>query len=420
LCSGPLVSQFGTREGLRVWRTSHRVVSSPMAAILSPGRETLADVSFHTRGRGPESSAIGKDACANPSSSFVSFRNERSVTPTPGAGSYELHGSLVRTGGGRNTRGYSSMIGKTQRSVRDLQRERQPGPGSYDPFLASTEANARRVATKAKDTHHTHHPGGTRVSDVIARPVITPGPGDYAPRSQRSEVRGGARSAFRSGMDRFGDAQNSQKKSKNKNTPSPAAYANLHSQYNTSFSSGAGHKTGSSVLLASSSLARPVKKEIPGGAMMTMHGVSAPVSIAEGRRNAETKKVAQKNIDRRETQRVTSSAAARISHKPGLPLNAPTPNGYSSFGLRVDSREQNDWYGVSPGNKANYGGDSPSSGKKLKKNAGNQLASAGFRTGGIAPKPCPKPTPPPRMKSVTGEYEIVEFYEIQDRAFEAR
>jgi hypothetical protein len=36
----------------------------------------------------------------------------------------------------------------------------------------------------------------------------------------------------------------------------------------------------------------------------------------------------------------------------------------------------------------------------------------------MAPVPHARPTPVPRMRPITGDAEIVEFYELSDRAFE--
>ena len=84
-------------------------------------------------GRGPAELVGGTNSGAHPgfvSSSFASYRHERVPTPTPPVGAYNLSGSMLRNGADMNQRGSSSLMSETQRHVRDLQRERQPGPGA--------------------------------------------------------------------------------------------------------------------------------------------------------------------------------------------------------------------------------------------------------------------------------------------------
>ena len=387
----PCASQFGAARWRRVFPGHGRF---SMAAIFSPGGEALGGDGFDTGRRGVNSHAETESA----TSSFATYRHARAVTPTPGAGSYNLAGSMVKQGRATNQRGYSSMIGETQRSVRDLQRERQPGPGAYDPFSAKEEATARRMQTqaaqRARPMHDSHVPPPL---DVLP-PDPTPGPAHYDQTdSLKSQKHGGSHSAFRCGVDRFDSA-----KSKKSNGPSPAEYNDLHTRYNSGFTD-VTYKTGSTAP-HSSSLSKPITKEIPKGAMIELCGVKAPVLIADSkRRNA----VPKKNT----TRRVTSAAATRNTHKPGLPSNAPTPNGYTSFGMKHDSREARDWYNTSTN------GNLENKKRNEKKNVASVPHSV-FRSGGVALRKHSKPVAPPAMRPITSELEIVEFYEMKDRAFE--
>ena len=84
-------------------------------------------------GRGPAALVGGTHSDAHPgfvSSSFASYRHERVPTPTPAVGEYDLSGSMLRDGADTNQLGSSSLLSETRRHVRDLQRERQPGPGA--------------------------------------------------------------------------------------------------------------------------------------------------------------------------------------------------------------------------------------------------------------------------------------------------
>ena len=96
-------------------------------------------------GRGPAALVGGTHSDAHPgfvSSSFASYRHERVPTPTPAVGEYDLSGSMLRDGADANQLGSSSLLSETRRHVRDLQRERQPGPGAYDPHLGRSRGEA--------------------------------------------------------------------------------------------------------------------------------------------------------------------------------------------------------------------------------------------------------------------------------------
>lgn len=376
-------------------------------------------------GRGPAELVGGTNSGAHPgfvSSSFASYRHERVPTPTPPVGAYNLSGSMLRNGADVNQRGSSSLMSETQRHVRDLQRERQPGPGAYDPHLASKEAEARRLTTRARA--RANETSAVPRLDPLA-PDPTPGPAHYAPSLLPSERQGGSHSAFRSGMDRLSSLGTS-------GGPSPAEYVDLETRYNSGFTNPR-YRTGS-VAPASSSLMRPTKKEIPRGAMVdVVPGVPAPAAVAfTNKKNGATESIAPNRSSNETsdatvaslTARVAAAAASRSRHKPGLPRNAPTPRGYSSFGMRGDEREANEYAYV--GRKK-----MPLVNRREKKTglergaAGRafaaELVSPGlgsFRAAAMAPVPHARPVPVPRMRPITGDAEIVEFYELSDRAFE--
>ena len=373
-------------------------------------------------GRGPAALVGGTHSDAHPgfvSSSFASYRHERVPTPTPAVGEYDLSGSMLRDGADANQLGSSSLLSETRRHVRDLQRERQPGPGAYDPHLASEEAEARRLTTRAR----------ARASEMSAPPRLvhraapdpTPGPAHYAPAPLPSERQGGSHSAFRSGMDRLTSTGTRVV------GPSPAEYNDLRTRYNSGFTDSR-YRTGS-VAPASSSLMKPTKKEIPRGAMVDVApGVPAPAAVVRAPRapfsapdrsvstvSAEPPRVAHA----KRTARVAAAAAARSRRTPGLPRNAPTPRGYTSFGMRGDAREANEYAYVRRGATRRDFGDCETDSLGVSGRVSGPAVSPGaFRTAGISPVPHARPAPAPRMRPITGDAEIVEFYELSDRAFE--
>ena len=370
-----------------------------------PG-EDLADT-----GRGPAALVGGTHSDAHPgfvSSSFASYRHERVPTPIPAVGEYDLSGSMLRDGADANQLGSSSLVSETRRHVRDLQRERQPGPGAYDPHLASEEAEARR---RARASETSAPPRLVR----RAAPDPTPGPAHYAPAPLPSERQGGSHSAFRSGMDRLSSTGT-------RVGPSPAEYNDLRTRYTSGFTDPR-YRTGS-VAPASSSLMKPTKKEIPRGAMVDVApGVPAPAAVARAPRApfsapaTESPEPPRANAAR--TARVAAAAAARSRRTPGLPRNAPTPRGYTSFGMRGDAREANEYAYVRRGATRRDFGDCETDGLGVSGRVSGPAVSPGaFRAAGISPVPHARPVPAPRMRPITGGAEIVEFYELSDRAFE--
>ena len=362
-------------------------------------------------GRGPAELVGGTNSGAHPgfvSSSFASYRHERVPTPTPPVGAYNLSGSMLRNGADVNQRGSSSLMSETRRHVRDLQRERQPGPGAYDPHLASEEAEARR---RARASETSAPPRLVR----RAAPDPTPGPAHYAPAPLPSERQGGSHSAFRSGMDRLSSTGT-------RVGPSPAEYNDLRTRYNSGFTDSR-YRTGS-VAPASSSLMKPTKKEIPRGAMVDVApGVPAPAAVARAPRvpfsapATESPEPPRANAAR--TARVAAAAAARSRRTPGLPRNAPTPRGYTSFGMRGDAREANEYAYVRRGATRRDFGNRETDGLGVSGRVSGPAVSPGaFRAAGISPVPHARPAPAPRMRPITGDAEIVEFYELSDRAFE--
>jgi hypothetical protein len=168
---------------------------------------------------------------------------------------------------------------------------------------------------------------------------------------------------------------------------------------------------------------RPTKKEIPRGAMVdVVPGVPAPAAVATAPRTVFTKKNgvfpesnARASNEKSDalTARVANAAASRSRNKPGLPPNAPTPQGYSSFKMRGDEREANEYAYVTrmPVKRRE-------SGLGLAGRAAELVSPSSFRAAAMAPVPHARPTPVPRMRPITGDAEIVEFYELSDRAFE--
>jgi hypothetical protein len=387
-----------------------------MAAIMPPSVGDGLGEDLAETGRGPAELVGGTNSGAHPgfvSSSFASYRHERVPTPTPPVGAYNLSGSMLRNGADVNQRGSSSLMSETRRHVRDLQRERQPGPGAYDPHLASKEAEARRLTTRAR-TRANETSAVPRPRDPLA-PDPTPGPAHYAPSLLPSERQGGSHSAFRSGMDRLTELGTS-------GGPSPAEYVDLETRYNSGFTNPR-YRTGS-VAPASSSLMRPTKKEIPRGAMVdVVPGVPAPAAVAAAPRTVsggknirvfpESNARASNEKSDALTARVANAAASRSRNKPGLPPNAPTPQGYSSFKMRGDEREANEYAYVTrmPVKRRE-------SGLGLAGRAAELVSPSSFRAAAMAPVPHARPTPVPRMRPITGDAEIVEFYELSDRAFE--
>ena len=360
-------------------------------------------------GRGPAALVGGTHSDAHPgfvSSSFASYRHERVPTPIPAVGEYDLSGSMLRDGADANQLGSSSLLSETRRHVRDLQRERQPGPGAYDPHLASEEAEARR---RARASETSAPPRLVR----RAAPDPTPGPAHYAPAPLPSERQGGSHSAFRSGMDRLSSTGT-------RVGPSPAEYNDLRTRYTSGFTDPR-YRTGS-VAPASSSLMKPTKKEIPRGAMVDVApGVPAPAAVARAPRAAPYRSVSPEPLraNAKRTARVAAAAAARSRLTPGLPRNAPTPRGYTSFGMRGDAREANEYAYVRRGATRRDFGNRETDGLGVSGRVSGPAVSPGaFRTAGISPVPHARPVPAPRMRPITGDAEIVEFYELSDRAFE--
>jgi hypothetical protein len=169
---------------------------------------------------------------------------------------------------------------------------------------------------------------------------------------------------------------------------------------------------------------RPTKKEIPRGAMVdVVPGVPAPAAVAAAPRTVsggknirvfpESNARASNEKSDALTARVANAAASRSRNKPGLPPNAPTPQGYSSFKMRGDEREANEYAYVTrmPVKRRE-------SGLGLAGRAAELVSPSSFRAAAMAPVPHARPTPVPRMRPITGDAEIVEFYELSDRAFE--
>ena len=152
-------------------------------------------------------------------------------------------------------------------------------------------------------------------------------------------------------------------------------------------------------------------------------GVPAPAAVARAPRApfsapaTESPEPPRANAAR--TARVAAAAAARSRRTPGLPRNAPTPRGYTSFGMRGDAREANEYAYVRRGATRRDFGDCETDGLGVSGRVSGPAVSPGaFRAAGISPVPHARPVPAPRMRPITGDAEIVEFYELSDRAFE--
>jgi hypothetical protein len=218
-------------------------------------------------------------------------------------------------------------------------------------------------------------------------------------------------------MDRLSDATKNAWKS-----PSPAEYNDLTTRYTSGFTS-VRNRTGS-IAPFSSSFSRPSVSKIQERGALEIGGVAAafaaPAAAARRRasKDAESEERLRKDWDDESgvsgTARVTSAAAVRSVGKPGLPRNAPTPLGYTSFEMRRDAREMNAYAldgcrEKKPFSNALVFGRNPE---------WKESAAVALRNAKITPAPHAHRAPAPRMRLITGNAEIVAFYELGDRAFE--
>ena len=87
--------------------------------------------------------------------------------------------------------------------------------------------------------------------------------------------------------------------------------------------------------------------------------------------------------------------------------------------MRGDAREANEYAYVRRGATRRDFGDCETDSLGVSGRVSGPAVSPGaFRTAGISPVPHARPAPAPRMRPITGDAEIVEFYELSDRAFE--
>jgi hypothetical protein len=87
--------------------------------------------------------------------------------------------------------------------------------------------------------------------------------------------------------------------------------------------------------------------------------------------------------------------------------------------MRGDAREANEYAYVRRGATRRDFGNRETDGLGVSGRVSGPAVSPGaFRAAGISPVPHARPAPAPRMRPITGDAEIVEFYELSDRAFE--
>ena len=161
------------------------------------------------------------------------------VSEAPGAGAYDLGGSLVLpTGTSVGTRGFGALASAAPRLPRDSGDARSnPGPGAY----AARDPNARRGSfNRAPATASFHRPVDDAAPAARARsklpPQSTPGPTTYAPeRAMPPTKLGAGEAAFRDGVRRFGLSASDDADEPGESGPSPASYAVLDTRYRTSF-----------------------------------------------------------------------------------------------------------------------------------------------------------------------------------------
>jgi len=330
------------------------------------------------------------------------------VSEAPGAGAYDLGGSLVLpTGTSVGTRGFGALASAAPRLPRDSGDARSnPGPGAY----AARDPNARRGSfNRAPATASFHRPVDDAAPAARARsklpPQSTPGPTTYAPeRAMPPTKLGAGEAAFRDGVRRFGLSASDDADAPGDSGPSPASYAVLDTRYRTSFnasdpraSANASRKlvTASEKRTAGSSSFRgPTPKPPRRSGVSTVAGAAVHSRVA---------------FEREEEKRNGSHAADDKLKRP----RAPAPGGYSCFAMRHDAAGAP---GVGSGRVGSKRG-----GAAAEAGLGATDASAlGFSCARAEPKTPTRRAAPPKMPTITGGAEIVEFYDRNERAFARR
>ena len=215
---------------------------------------------------------------------------------------------------------------------------------------------------------------------------------------------GAGEAAFRDGVRRFGLSASDDADKPGDSGPSPASYAVLDTRYRTSFnasdpraSANASRKlvTASEKRTAGSSSFRgPTPKPPRRSGVSTVAGAAVHSRVA---------------FEREEEKRNGSHAADDKLKRP----RAPAPGGYSCFAMRHDAAGAP---GVGSGRVGSKRG-----GAAVEAGLGAADANAlGFSCARAEPKTPTRRAAPPKMPTITGGAEIVEFYDRNERAFARR
>ena len=329
--------------------------------------------------------------------------------PNPGPGAYSLAGDMNhRVGTGSiGVKGYGPLVsGAARLQAADARGGGGPGPGAY----AARDPNARRGSfNRAPATASFHRPVDDAAPAARARsklpPQSTPGPTTYAPeRAMPPTKLGAGEAAFRDGVRRFGLSASDDADKPGDSGPSPASYAVLDTRYRTSFnasdpraSANASRKlvTASEKRTAGSSSFRgPTPKPPRRSGVSTVAGAAVHSRVA---------------FEREEEKRNGSHAADDKLKRP----RAPAPGGYSCFAMRHDAAGA---LGVGSGRVGSKRG-----GAAVEAGLGAADANAlGFSCERAEPKTPTRRAAPPKMPTITGGAEIVEFYDRNERAFARR
>ena len=312
------------------------------------------------------------------SSSYRKFR----VGDAPGAGTYHLAGDIAETSTSVGAKGFGALASGASRLTPE-DPSLVPGPGQYT--ARHPESRMRFCRAPATSPF-----ASSSVDRAPTNPdADAPGPADYHPERPRLEGLVGE-SAFRSATRRFGSSADADVAV----GPSPASYNNLTTRYRTSFApatAGASpHPRAPSRPSASSAFRGPSPRAPPRGGLTVVAGVPALASVANG------------------PSAGTAGAATRRA--------SVAPTGYRSFDMREGKRPKD---GGSPEGGGRRGSSLTPRTHSLARAraAAGSTAPAALSAGGLPLSPQPPRWSPPKMPVITGDAEIVEFYERDDRAF---
>ena len=309
------------------------------------------------------------------SSSYRQFR----VGDAPGAGTYDLGGDIAKTPTSVGAKGFGALASGASRLPPE-DPSLVPGPGQY----TARHPESRRSFCRAPATSPF---APSAVDRVPTDPdADAPGPADYHPERPRLEGLVGE-SAFRSATRRFGSSADADVAV----GPSPASYNVLTTRYRTSFAPApAGpspHSRAPSSPTASSSFRGPSTRAPPRGGLTVVAGVPALASVANSPGGAAG---------------ASGTAGARTA-------SVIAPRGYRSFDMRD---------GGSPKGGGRRGSSTAThAARAAAAKAAAAAAPVAVSAGGMPLSPPPPRWSPPKMPVITGDAEIVEFYERDDRAF---